>query len=124
MVIIALDHLQEVDHIPLSVIFIVAFSDICNGVNEVLKVLPVAHFALFQLLSDGTENCILMCGITEDGTVVFLKLTFQFPDEIKVGEVMFLGVEILPAMGDGTVLFDNMVRELKCHLLVRVHALV
>ena len=84
--------------------------------------LPVGHVAALQLRPDGAEDGVLVVRIAEDGALVGLQLAFQFPDEVEVREVVLLVVEVLPGMLDGTVLVDDVVRELKGNLLVGGHA--
>ena len=76
------------------------------------------------MASNGAKDAVLVGGVTEDGAVVVLQLMIQFANKLEVGELRHVLVQILTSMFDIPILIDGVVRELKGHLLVGLHAIV
>ena len=81
----------------------------CDAFDERHQLSLVRLITLRELLPDIAENRILMGGIAENGPVVALQLLLERPDELEVGEMVFLSIQVLPGVTDRAVALDDVV---------------
>ena len=124
MVVVLLDNLQQVNHIPVAGDLFPSHLIIGDTVDKFHQLLLVLLVTILQLLANIAKYGVLVGGITEDGSVVIFQLALQLAKELEVGELVLFRIEELSDIFDRTVGPYEVVRELECHLFVWIHPFV
>ena len=119
MIVVLAYHIQQVHHIAWTGHLFRTFLMMGDGVDEVHQLLlPGIVVAGFQLPVQGPQDGVLVRGIAEDGSVILFQLHLKLLHKLEVGVFVWICVQVLVGVADGSIGLNDVVGELEGHLLV------